>query len=90
MLLEKLIGGKRTLSGSNIPKDLESETVKESALQWSVNGGLGAEYRLSPTLGFYLEPGVSYYFNNNSDIENYYKEHPTAFSLNIGMRIVFK
>ena len=88
--IEKLIGGKRTLSGSNIPKDLESETVKESALQWSVNGGLGAEYRLSPTLGFYLEPGVSHYFNNNSDIENYYKEHPTAFSLNIGMRIVFK
>ncbi len=88
--MEKLIGGKRTLSGSNIPEDLESETVKESSLQWSVNGGIGAEYRLSPTLGFYLEPGISHYFNNGSDIENYYKEHSTAFSLNIGMRIVFK
>ena len=88
--MEKLIGGKRTLSGSNIPEELESETVKESSLQWSVNGGIGAEYRLSPTLGFYLEPGISHYFNNGSDIENYYKEHSTAFSLNIGMRIVFK
>ena len=88
--MEKLIGGKRTLSGSNIQREQESETVKESHLQWLVNGGVGAEYRLSPTLGFYLEPGISHYFNNGSDIENYYKQHPTTFSLNIGMRIAFK
>ena len=30
--------------------------------QFSVSGGLGVEFRLSRTLGLYLDPGIGYYF----------------------------
>ena len=54
--------------------------------QWSLNAALGAEYYLNKTLGIYIEPSIGYYFNDGSSLEHYYKEHPLAPSLEIGLR----
>ncbi|MDD6112118.1 MAG: RNA polymerase, partial [Prevotellaceae bacterium] len=48
------------------------------------------EYNLTPTLGIYLEPGVSHHFNNHSDIQNIYKDKPWNFNLNFGFRLNIK
>ena len=40
-----------------------------------------------PQLGVYVEPGVRYYIDNGSRIENYYKDKPVSFSLQLGLRL---
>lgn len=40
-------------------------------------------------IGVYIEPGISYYFDNNSDVRNIYKDRPLNFNLNIGLRFTF-
>ena len=41
--------------------------VSESGhgLQFSVGAGIGVEYRLTPSFGFFLDPSIRYYFNNH-------------------------
>ena len=55
-------------------------------LQWSVGASLGIGYRFNGLVGIYLEPGVSYYFDNGSFVETVYRERPLNFSLGIGLR----
>lgn len=57
--------------------------------QFSLDAALGAEYEVFPHIGVYAEPGVRYYFNNGSSVENYFKEHPTAFNVELGVRVKF-
>ena len=35
----------------------------------------------------YIEPGIKYYFDNGSNIRNYFKYRPTNFNLQIGIRL---
>ena len=58
----------------------------EKPWQWSVNVAAGAEYSFTPQLGVYLEPSLGYYFNDGSNLEHYYKEHPLAPSISFGLR----
>lgn len=55
--------------------------------QFSVNASVGAQYAISDNLGFYIEPGVGYYFDNGSSLETYYTAHPTTFTFNFGFRL---
>ena len=81
---EKLLKG--TVNEKLPSGKTESSDLKESRLQWSLQGAAGMEYNLTPTLGIYLEPGVSHHFNNHSDIQNIYKDKPWNFNLNFGLR----
>ena len=47
---------------------------------------LSGSYRFNDLVGIYLEPGVSYYFDNGSFVETVYRERPLNFSLGIGLR----
>ncbi len=69
----------------------ENDNVKPSdvPLQWSLNGTLGAQYNIIPRIGIYIEPGVSYYFNDGSDIPTIRKEYQVIFNLNAGLRFTF-
>lgn len=67
-----------------------SETVSEKRLQFSVMGGGGLEYRLTEALNLFVEPAVSYSFDNHSSVDNSYKEHPLNFDLKIGVRFDIK
>ena len=61
--------------------------LNEKPWQWSVNAGAGAEYALTRQLGLYLEPSVGYYFDDGTNVEQYYKEHRLAPNIMLGMRM---
>lgn len=86
--VEKCVGG--TTSTSYIVKSSVSSSTKDritvDPLQWSVGASLGIGYRFNDLVGIYLEPGVSYYFDNGSFVETVYRERPLNFSLGIGLR----
>lgn len=70
-------------------RDDEHESISIRPLQWSVNAGAGVQYNISSMVGIYAEPGLSYYFDNGSNIETIYSEKPLNFNLNIGLRVSF-
>ena len=63
--------------------------VNDEPWQWSLNGAVGAEYVASRRVGFYLEPSLGYYFDDGTQLEHYYKEHPLAPSIELGVRLHF-
>mgnify|MGYP000028964798 FL=1 len=65
----------------------KNETVKP--LQFSVMGAVGAQYNISSRVGIYVEPGVSYFFDDGSDIETIRKENPCNFTLQGGVRLTY-
>jgi hypothetical protein len=90
-LVEKNISGKLA-SDYYIDNKLQSSTdekINSKQLQWSINSAIGLEYRISDSFGIYAEPGVAYYFKNNSKTETIYKERPFNFNLRLGLRINF-
>lgn len=70
-------------------RDDGHESISIRPLQWSVNAGAGVQYNFSSMVGIYAEPGLSYYFDNGSNIETIYSEKPLNFNLNIGLRVSF-
>ncbi len=85
--MQKLVSGKATMDGVNIPEEDKKHDVKEGGMQWSLNAAIGAEYNFVDNFGIYIEPGVSHYIDNHSSVENFYKHKPTNFSLNVGLRL---
>ena len=57
--------------------------------QWSVSGGLGAEYRLTPWLGIYLDPSFRYYFRTDRQPRSIRTIQPLRFDLEAGVRFSF-
>lgn len=70
-------------------RDDGHESISIRPLQLSVNAGAGVQYNISSMVGIYAEPGLSYYFDNGSNIETIYSEKPLNFNLNIGLRVSF-
>lgn len=60
--------------------------IGKDDLQWSVNGGLGLQYNITPHFGIYLEPGLRYYLDNHTSVENVFKDKPWQFDLQFGLR----
>lgn len=87
-LAELRISGKNTrdyvLDGKKQGED--TERISSHPLQMSVNLAAGVQYNLTRTLAIYAEPGVSHYFKDGSSIPTIYKEKPTNFNLNVGLR----
>ena len=75
----------------NVATHLETEGVsqelRKDRLQWSLGGSLGLQYDILPQLGLYAEPGLSYYPDNGSHIQNFFKDKPLNFSLQLGVRL---
>lgn len=65
----------------------ESETVKP--VQLSVMGAVGAQYNVSNRVGLYVEPGVSYFFDDGSQVQTIRKENPCNFTLQAGIRLTY-
>lgn len=72
-------------AGGTIEKCLNA-----SPWQFSLNGGAGAEYRLSNSFSLYAEPGLGYYFKDGSSTPTIYKDHPLNFNLSFGLRFNLK
>lgn len=65
----------------------EKQTV--DPVQLSVLGALGAQYNLSRRWGLYVEPGISYYFDDGSKVQTIRKERPCSFTLQAGLRLTY-
>ena len=91
VLGEKCVSGKieRDYVLDNHSAETEKEDVREKPLQWSVNASAGLQLNVSSAIGLYAEPGVSYYIDNGSSVENIYKDKPCNFNLNVGVRFTF-
>ena len=61
--------------------------MDKDRMQWSVGGALGVQYDVIPQLGFYAEPGLKYYFDNGSNVQNFFKDKPLNFNLQLGLRL---
>ena len=85
-MVEKCLGGKGKELFSAGQQSEINRHLSENRLQWSMNLTAGAQYNLTRQLGLYVEPGVSHYFDNHSHIQNIYKDSPTRFNLQLGLR----
>ena len=86
--IEKLVKGEASLSADATSQITPTKTtIKEGRPVFSTALSLGGEFRFSKDVSAYIEPGISHHFNNGSDIENIYKDKPTNFNLNMGVRI---
>lgn len=72
---------KATLKADGHKSDIDNDRA-----QFSVTGGAGVQLNVAQQLGVYVEPGVRYYFDNSSAVQTIFKEHPTNFSLQVGLR----
>lgn len=65
----------------------DKETVKP--LQFSVSGAVGAQLNATKHIGIYVEPGVAYYFDDGSDIQNDTKGESVHFNIQAGVRLTY-
>lgn len=54
---------------------------------WSIGSGLGLQLNITRHIGVFTEPSVQYQILNR--IEIYHLEHPFAFSLPVGLKIIW-
>ena len=89
-----LYGGFGTQIDINCKAETENNYVKKDIgkdhIQWSADAKAGIEYNVLPHLAFYMEPGIKYYFDNKSDVNNLFKERPLNYNLQFGIRINLK
>lgn len=91
ILVEKCVSGKVNWGYvlDNNTMEAESKGIDEKPWQFSVNASAGVQFDFTNSVGIYAEPGVSYYFNDGSEIDNIYKEKPFNLNLNVGVRFTF-
>lgn len=70
-------------------KGSESTDLSDKPMQWSANASLGVQCNLVNSMSIFVEPGISYYFNDGTNIQTIYKEKPLNFNLNLGIRFTF-
>lgn len=88
VLAEKCVSG-TTDEGyveNNTMKYTNTHDISSKPLQMSVNAGVGIQFDFIDNVGIYAEPGLSYYFDDGSELQTIYKEKPLNFNLNVGVR----
>ena len=92
VMMEKCVDGSLTKEElSNTSSDIKTSSIgiSEDALQWSSNIAADLQFDITRHIGVYIEPGISYYFDNRSEVRNIYKDRPFNFNLNLGLRYTF-
>ena len=67
-----------------------TNNVSIHPLQVSVNGAVGAEFKLTDGFSLYAEPTLNYSFDNGSSIPTLYQEKPMNFNITVGIRFNLK
>ena len=74
----------------NVSAKVETEghttDIDKDRAQLSVGAAAGVQLNVIKQMGVYVEPGVRYYFDNGSNVQTMFKEHPCNFSLQMGLR----
>ena len=74
------------VSNKTSVNDIQVDAVKDRC-QWSLCGSMGLTYNLTPNVGLFVEPGIRHYFDNHSDLQNFFKDKPTCLSLQLGLQL---
>ncbi|MDR3250041.1 MAG: PorT family protein [Tannerella sp.] len=77
------------VSAADELKTEETEYLRMKEPLWSVNARAGIAYPLWRFFNLYAEGGVSYYFDNKSNIETIRSSKPFNVSLQAGLRLGF-
>lgn len=87
--LEKCVDG--SVETSYVIAGHAEQTSREEAASrpWQLSAGLsaGLQFNVSPGVGIYAEPGLSYHFDDRSSLETVFKERPLGFNLHLGVRL---
>lgn len=74
----------------NVSAKVETEghttNIDKDRAQLSVGAAAGVQLNVIKQMGVYVEPGMRYYFDNGSNVQTVFKEHPYNFSLQMGLR----
>lgn len=83
-MMEKCVSGsvESVYSDGNV----ETEKINIKPLQFSVLASLGIQADFNKYLGIYLEPGMAYYFDDNSEVLTIRKDKPFNFNIQVGLR----
>ena len=60
-----------------------------NSIQWSVAGGIGVEYKITPTVGLFLDPSVRYYFGAGNQPRSIRTIQPLRMEVEAGVRFSF-
>ena len=92
-MVEKCISGKsattETLAGVK-QGDTARKNLRVKPLLWSLNASAGLQANLTKNIGLYVEPGLSYHFDDKSDVQTIYNDRPLDFMLTFGARFSLK
>ena len=66
------------------------ESISDRPWQFSVNASAGVQCNIVKSVGIYVEPGISYYLDDGSQLRTIYKDKPLNFNLNLGVRFLFQ
>ncbi len=92
-MAEKCVSGRvkttETVSGVR-QGGTRSEGLTVKPILWSLNAAAGAQANLTSNIGLYVEPGVSYHFDDGSSVQTIYKDHPFDFVMTFGARFSFR
>lgn len=84
-----LVGGQADFNvDAQMKVNGEKVDADKDNVQFSATLGLGARYDFLPFMGVYVEPTAKYYFDNQSDLSNSFKDHPFKFNLQMGLRFL--
>ncbi len=92
-MVEKCVSGTHETSdllSGVLQGEVVKTKVKDKGFLWSLNASAGIQANISKTFGIYVEPGLSYHFDDGSDLQTIYKERPLDFMMTFGARISFK
>lgn len=73
---------------TNRPRKYVEYEKRINGLQWSLNASAGISYRLAGALSFYIEPRMSYYFDNDQPT-SIRTEKRNVLGINSGFRFDF-
>ena len=91
-MLEKCVSGREVAEyvANGVTSSTDTHEISVRELQWSVNAAVGAEFNVTPLIGIFAEPGVSWFFDNGSQIETIYQDRPFNFNFRVGLRFSFQ
>ena len=87
-MIEKCVSGKleSLYVTSQSTEEKETSSINAHPFQWSVAAAVGAQVNVLNAVSLFVEPGMAYYFDDNSHLETIRKEHPFNFNLQFGLR----
>ena len=76
-----------TSIGTSRTRNDDHERYKDD--KWSLNANAGMQMRVFNRSAIFVQPGFSYHFKDDSSLETFYTEHPAAFNITCGYRLLF-